>query len=215
MTDRPTDRAPESALFNADAVEEIRRISRLSEAELVILIGAFEDIGQHFRQIILATPTSFALGPEDVSGNERCKWLEDNALRHVESLLDAMGKQEMFAPYPLQGSNELSEDEWAALRTGLARLHAYVRSLQDDIEGRIGDRSTINAELRFDLVSRLAAACHNAGIPIARNYVVGKGDKSVASKIIGRACELITGTGFSIDHHLRDVVKLAKAEKHR
>jgi hypothetical protein len=45
-------------LFNADAVEEIRHISRLPEAELVILIGAFEVIGQHFRQVILATPTA-------------------------------------------------------------------------------------------------------------------------------------------------------------
>jgi acetylornithine deacetylase/succinyl-diaminopimelate desuccinylase-like protein len=119
----------------------------------------------------------------------------------------------MFAFYPERDSTELSEIDWTDLRAGLEKLRAYVRSLQDDIEGRIADGSTINAELRFDLVSQLAAACRDTGLPIARPYVIGKTDKSTASQIIGAACKTITGTQFSIDHHLRDVIKLALAKK--
>lgn len=202
-----------SNLFTEADRASIACISGLGAAEVTDLIEAFEVIGARFREVILATPSNLKLGPENNSPRARADWLSENVQAPVSMLLDALERRDMLAAYPGHGDAELSGGQWSDLRVLLARLQAYAESLQSDMAARIADRTTIDAELRCDLVFQLAGACADAGIPVARNYFVGKYDRSAASQIVDLASAKIAGAGFATDHHLRDFIKLRAATK--
>lgn len=200
-----------SNLFDAAARAEIATISGLAEVELAGLIEAFESIGARFREIILATPSHLKLGPKNITPRDRAAWLSENVEAPVRALLEALDRSDMLASYPGHGDAELHSRQWSDLRQLLAAIRTYALTLQHDMTARIADGATVDAELRCDLVFKLADACADAGIPVMRNYVVRKHDKSVASQIIDLACAKIAGAGFATDHHLRDFIKLRAA----
>lgn len=202
-----------SNLFDAAARAKIATISGLGEVELVGLIEAFEFIGARFREIILATPSHLKLGPKNITPRDRAAWLSENVEAPARTLLEALDRSDMLASYPGHGDAELRNEQWSDLRILLTKLRAYALSLQGDMTARIADGATVDAELRCDLVFKLADACADAGIPVTRNYVVGKHDKSMASQIIDLACAKIAGAGFATDHHLRDFIKLRAARR--
>lgn len=202
-----------SNLFDAAERASIASISALGEAELIGLIEAFEAIGVRFREVILVTPSNLTLGPPNVTPRDRAAWLSVNIEEPTRTLLEALDRSDMLASYPGYGDAELGGEQWSDLRMLLTALQTYAQSLRGDMTARIADGATIDAELRCDLVFQLADACVNAGIPVARNYRVGKYDMSTASEIIDIASAKIAGAGFATDHHLRDFIRLRAATR--
>jgi hypothetical protein len=127
-------------------------------------------------------------------------------------LLDSIDQRDMLAPWPDAVSSELSDDDLSRLRSLLVRLRQFSEDLCDSLQARTADSSTINAELRFEIVSGLAEACREAGLPLSRHSYPEAGYKSPAPRIIELACKTICGTTFPIDQHLRDYLKLRQAE---
>lgn len=201
-----------SNLFDEAARAEIATISGLAEVELAGLIEAFDSIGARFREIILATPSHLKLGPENITPRDRTEWLSENVEAPARTLLEALDRSDMLASYPGHGDAELNSRQWSDLRKLLAALRTYALSLHGDMTARIADGATVDAELRCDLVFKLADACAKAGLPITRNYWVGERDMSVASRMIDLACTKITGREFATDHHLRDFIRLTSKD---
>jgi hypothetical protein len=202
-------------MFDAKTIGEIASISGLGQSELTALKSRFETIGQHFRKVILGVPTNMTLGPSDKASAARQKWLREEVQRPIAQLLDSIDQPTMLASWPDQISTQLTDSERLQLRGLLVRLQSFAEDLCESLQTRTVDSSTINAELRFDLVSRLADACREAGIPIARKYFAGKGNMAPVAQIIQLACKTICGAPFPIDHQLRDYLKLHQAKKHK
>jgi len=153
------------------------------------------------------------LGPPDKASVVRQKWLSGELEQPISRLLESFDQADMLASWPDHIPAELNHDEWLQLHRLLVKLRSFATELRDTLEARAADSSTINAELRFDLVSQLADACRDAGIPIVRSYHSGKGNLSPVAEIIQLACSTICGSAFPIDHQLRDYLKLAQAKK--
>lgn len=205
----------DSKLFDAKTIGQIASISGLGQSELTALTSQFEAIGQHFRKIILGVPTNMTLGPSDKPSVARQKWLCDEVQRPIAQLLDSIDQPTMLASWPDQISTELTDSERAQLRELLMRLQSFAEDLCESLQTRTADSSTINAELRFDLVSQLADGCREAGIPIARKYIAGKGNMAPVAQVIRLACKTICGAPFPIDHQLRDYLRLHQAKNHK
>lgn len=198
-------------LFDAQFEEEIVKVSGLDEAEVAALARSFEPIGQHFRHIVENTPTNFLIGPK-VTPKVRLNWLRKELQPALAELNSTIREPSKLSAKPDTLSSELTDVELRDLTRLLEKLDRYAEELGDCFEERIADKSTINAEIRFELVSELADICRNAGIPVARDHHTGKNDVSLAPAIIKRACKVICGDLISVDSHLRDYLAL-RAEK--
>jgi hypothetical protein len=199
-------------VFDSEAIEEIGKISRLSASQLAALATRLETIGKDFRAVILSVPTNMRLGPQDKPSSVRQKWLREELQPPLDRVLNAIEQRSMLSSLPDCIPSEPSDDEWSQLRNLLGRLRQFSEDLGDSLEARTADSSTINAELRFDLVSKLAEACKEAGLPASRHRYPESGYVSPTPRIIEVACRAICGATFPIDPYLRDYLKLCQAK---
>lgn len=195
-------------VFDEEAIAEIGKISRLPDSQVASLATRLEEIGVHFREIILTVPTNMRLGPQDRPSSVRQDWLREKVQRPVDHLLGSIEQRDMLEPWPERLASELSDDDWSHLRTLLSRLQQFCEELSDSLQARTADSSTLNAELRFEIVSELANACREAGLQLSRHHYPETGYKSPAAQIIQLACKAICGATFPVDQHLRDYLKL-------
>jgi hypothetical protein len=199
-------------VFDEEALGEIGKISGLPAHQLASLATRLETIGKRFRNIIMAIPTNMGLGPQDRPSSARQAWLLKELQRPLDQLFDAIDQAEMLSPLPERISSELSDEEWSQLRRLLEKVRQFSGDLCDSLQARTADSSTINAELRFEIVSELANACREVGLPLSRHRYRESGYKLPAPRIIEQACKTICGTAFPIDPHLRDYLKLHQAK---
>lgn len=195
-------------VFDELVIKQIGEISLLPAEKLGVLAARFEEIGKHFRTIILTVPTDLKLGPDDRASSVRQKWLRDKVQRPLDVLLTSIDEQDMLTTWPDRLSSELSDSDWLQLRSLLGKLRQFSEDLSGSLRSRTADHSSINAELHFDLVSKLADVCREAGLPLSRHRLGKLGYKLSGPRIIELACNTICGATFSIDQHLRDYLKL-------
>jgi hypothetical protein len=195
-------------IFDETTIEEIGEISLLPAESLALLATRLEAIGKHFRTIVLTVPTDTKLGPDDMPSATRQKWLRDQVQQPLDQLLASIERREMLATWPDPISSELSDRDWSQLRSLLGKLRQFSDDLSEGLQSRTADRSSINAELHFDLVSKLADTCREAGLPLSRHHLGKLGYKLSGPRVIELACKTICGATFSIDQHLRDYLKL-------
>jgi hypothetical protein len=195
-------------MFDEKTITEIRKISRLPGSQVDSLAERLEAIGVHFREIVLTVPTKMRLGPQDRASSARQEWLRERVQRPIDHLLASIEQSEMLAPWPDSFASELSDEDWTHLRTLLSQLKKFSEELCDSLKARSADSSTLNAELRFEIVSQLADACRDAGLQLSRHRYREMGYKSPAAQIIQLACKEICGATFPVDQHLRDYLKL-------
>lgn len=200
------------SLFDDNFQAIARERGRLREPDAALLVGRFEAIGQHFRNIILATPTAFRLGAPDVHPKQWIEWVRDEVQSPVDRLLNALGDRAKLSALPDALPDQLTDHEVDELGRLLTKLRDYADNLAGCLQSRRSDRSTVNAELRAELVWRLAEACESVGVVVARNHYAGTGDAGVSTALIEQACHVICGEKFSVDHHLRDYLKLRLAK---
>lgn len=194
-------------LFDAQFEEKICKATGLDDATVAALARSFEPIGQHFRHIIETTPTNFSIGPK-ITPKARLNWLRSDLRPSLAELISTVREPARLSAKPDRLSSELTDAELLELERLLEKLDRYADELGDCFEDRIADKSTINAEIRFELVSELADACRKAGITVARDHHTGKNDVSLAPTIIRLACKVICGDLISVDPHLRDYLAL-------
>lgn len=199
---------PASKIFESASLALIEQHSKLTGAELEQLAERFERIGQNFRRILFAVPNNLKLGPDDRGSVKRQERLGDAILNPTAQLLEALDEPALLACWPDVIPAMLSDKETSEIKYLLGRLRNYALELVESLADRSADKSTINAELRFDLVSQLADACRKVGMPVNRDYHSGIGNMTTAAQTIAAACKIISGTTFSIDHHLKDYLKL-------
>jgi hypothetical protein len=195
-------------VFDETAIQQIGEMSHLPAENLAPLATRFEAIGKDFRAIILTVPTDMKLGPDDMPSAARQKWLRDDVQRPLDQLLASIDRRDMLATWPDRISSELSDRDWSQLRSLLGKLRQFSDDLSGGLQSRSADRSSINAELHFDLVSKLADTCREAGLPLSRHHLGKLGYKLSGPRVIELACKTICGATFSIDQHLRDYLKL-------
>lgn len=204
-------------LFDSQFEQKLRNATGLDEATAAALAQSFEPIGQRFRKIIETTPTSFSIGPK-ITPKVWLNWLRNDLKPLLAKLIASLREPAKLSAKPDTLPGELTDAELQELVRLLEKLDRYTVELGDCIEDRIADKSTINAELRFELVSELADECAKAGIAVARDHHIGKNDISITPTIIRLACKKICGDLISVDPHLRDWIALgakksAKAQK--
>jgi hypothetical protein len=200
------------SLFDEEFETMVRERWRLRGPDASFLVERFEAIGQQFRKMILSTPTAFRLGPPDIHPTQWIEWISDEVRSPVDRLLNALGDRTKLSALPDVLPHQLTDHEVDELGRLLRKLRDYAENLDGCLQSRRRDRSTVNAELRAELVWRLAEACEGAGIAVARNHYAGTGDAGVATALIEQACIVICGEKFSVDHHLRDYLKLRLAK---
>ncbi|MXP09638.1 hypothetical protein [Pseudoblastomonas halimionae] len=194
-------------LFDAQFEQDLSKATGLDDATVADLTRSFEPIGQRFLRIIETTPTNFSIGPS-ITPKVRLDWLRNDLQPSLTELVATLREPAKLSGKPDTLPSELTEAELAELARLLEKLDRYADELGDCLEDRIADKSTINAEIRFELVSELAVACDEAGITVARDHHTGKNDVSLAPIIIRKACKVICGDLISVDPHLRDYIKL-------
>lgn len=200
-------------LFDVQFESELCKVTGLDAATVATLARSFEPIGQHFRDIIEATPTDFENGPQDIPRKVRLKWLRTNLQRPLGELNLAISEPAKLSAKPDILPSGLTDSEWTELTRLLDKLSQYSDELCDCFEGRIADESTVNAELRFDLVCKLADACGKADVTVSRDHHCAMEDISAGPIVIRAACKVICGKPFSLDHHLRDYLTFTRAKK--
>lgn len=199
-------------LFDDKFGAMVRKVARLHAPEAATLVERFEAIGQQFRTMILSTPTAFRLGPPDIHPTHWIEWICDEVRSPVDRLLNALSDRAKLSALPDVLPHQLTDYEVDELGRLLRKLRDYAENLDGCLQSRRRDKSTVNAELRAELVWRLAEACEGAGISVARNHYAGTGDAGVSTALIEQACIVICGEKFSADHHLRDYLKLRLAK---
>lgn len=194
-------------LFDAQFEQDLSKDTGLDDATVAAVARSFEPIGQRFRNIIETTPTNFSIGP-NITPKVRLDWLRNDLQPSLTQLITTLREPAKLSARPDTLPSELTDAELLELVRLLEKLDRYADELGDCFEDRIADKSTINAEIRFELVSELADACTRAGITVARDHHTGKNDVSLAPAIIRRACKVICGDLISVDPHLRDYLAL-------
>jgi len=197
-------------LFDAQFEEKMCKATGLDDATVAAIAFAFEPIGQHFRKIIETTPTNFPVGPK-MTPKVRLDWLRNDLQPSLDELITTLREPAKLSAKPDSLPSELTEAESLELARLLEKLGRYVDELGDCFQDRIADKSTVNAELRFDLVCRLAEACRNAGVEVSRDLADNKEYQTTTSIILKAACAKICGDSFPLGHHLRDYRTLRRA----
>ncbi|WP_299192463.1 hypothetical protein [uncultured Erythrobacter sp.] len=202
-------------MFDAQFENELRKKTGLEPQTTAKLARAFEPIGKRFHKVLETTPTKFEVGPRYITPKKHLEWLEDNAREPLSKLVGALAKREKFSSRPDILASELTEADWTELTRVLGKLDLYSNELSDCIEGRKADKSTVNAELRFELICELADACELAGVEVSRDHHSSGEDTATSAIILKAASARICGKPFTLDHHLRDYLKLRPAKKLR
>lgn len=195
-------------VFDEAITEKIAEISGLPSEKFAQLQTRLEAIGKHFRTVILTVPTDLSLGPEDSSSSVRQQWLRTRLQRPIDQLLASIEETHMLASWPEAIASALSDEDWSKLRSLLGQLRQFSEELSQNLQSRTSDSSTMNAELRFDLVSKLADACREAGLPLSRHRYDECGYTLPGARVVQLASQTICGEPISIDQHLRDYLKL-------
>lgn len=196
-------------MIDDKVMAKLAKLLSLSPGETQDLGTRLGSLAQRVRKILDETPSNFERGPPDVSLTQRTRWLDTNAIRPAQRLVEALNSGAMFATYPEDYASKPTAHDVDDLRARLAQFLKFATDLRDDLAQQMRDKSNHNTELRAEIIFWITAELEQSGAVVERReFVGGIGDPSAIAEAVRIVSREVTGQDIAIDHHLKDLVRM-------